>query len=108
MGTRDFVAEVEVHEFVDNEAGYLAWVKRHAEGFVLNTSRAKAPSYVVLHRATCPLIASYSKAARPGGFTTREYIKICGPTIDSLRDWVRKHGRPDGSFTSLCATCEPA
>ncbi len=96
-----------VQEFVDNEAGYLSWLKAHSEGLVLNAARTRAPSYMVLHRATCPLIGQYSRDTRPGSFTRREYIKICALDVESLRAWARWHGRPDGTFTSQCAVCRP-
>jgi len=58
---------------------------------------------MVLHRATCPSISEYKGQALPGGFTERQYIKICADNLDFLKRWLRQHGRPDGSFSSECA-----
>jgi hypothetical protein len=43
----------------------------------------------------------------PGGYTERNYIKICSPVIEGLQTWVGQHGRPDGSFSSACKACHP-
>jgi hypothetical protein len=39
--------------FLDNDAGYLAWVAAHPAGYVVNTERTPSARYLVLHRATC-------------------------------------------------------
>lgn len=94
-------------EFNDNDEAYQAWLTAHPQGFVLNTPRIHTPDYMVLHRASCSSISNYTQMARPGGFTERQYIKVCGETVDALRLWVRHHGRPDGSFTGECGRCKP-
>ena len=97
----------QAEEFLYNEAGYLAWVREHPAGFVLHTERNQNPYYMILHRATCPQISEYSAKMRPGGFTERDFIKICALDVACLRQWVSKHGRPDGSFSSMCSVCQP-
>ena len=94
-------------EFSTGDESYLRWLARHQDGFVVNTTRSKWPSYMVLHRATCPTISRYTKMARPGGFTERQYIKACALDVAGLRAWVRRNGRLDGSFSSECPVCEP-
>jgi hypothetical protein len=102
------VPDYAVQEFINDEKGYLAWLKAHPEGLVLNAARSTTtPSYLVLHRATCPEITTYTKSLRPGGFTAGHYIKICGPDVASLHAWAEAHGRPGGSFTGTCSKCEP-
>ncbi len=88
-----------VQEFIKNEQGYLEWIHKHPDGFVINTGRSKNANYMVLHRASCGSIKDYQKASGPGAFTERDYIKICGSDIASLRDWVRQNGRSDGTFS---------
>ncbi len=44
---------------------------------------------------------------RPGGFTERDYVKVCSDSIADLGAWVRLHGRPSGSFSKLCPRCNP-
>ncbi len=86
-------------EFSHKEQLYLDWIHSHPHGFVINTGRSKNPSYMVLHRAWCKTMSHYSKNAAPGGFTERDYIKVCASDLSSLREWVRQHGRTDGSFS---------
>jgi hypothetical protein len=46
--------------------------------------------------------------ARPGGFTTRGYIKVCSDSLAELQQYARGRGaRPDGSFSSKCRSCSP-
>ena len=94
--------------FKGDEGGYMAWLNAHPHGFVVNSQKKIIPSYLVLHRASCAHISKYTEKARPpGGFTERQYIKICAPTINKLRTWVKKNGRPDGSFSKECGLCKP-
>jgi hypothetical protein len=94
-------------EFNNDEEGCLAWLAAHPDGFVLNLSRTCAPGYIVLHRASCSSISNYTRMARPGGFTERQYAKVCAESEGDLRTWVQRHGRPDGSFTTRCQRCRP-
>ncbi len=101
------MATEQAKEFLDDEAGYLAWIKEHPNGYVLHTERLRNPYYMILHRAACPIISKYSARARPGCFTERDFIKVCCVSAEGLRAWVKKHGRPDGSFSSECSGCRP-
>ncbi len=100
--------------FERDDTGYLAWLQDHPNGYVLNTNpRGKAnrrfnPDYMVLHRAQCRTICNLISTAREGGFTGRNYVKICSESIPDLREWVRQHGRPDGSFSNECSHCNPS
>lgn len=96
-----------VVEFIDDDRSYLKWLDKNPHGFVINTGRSKSHSYMVLHRASCRSIWAYSGRAQPGAFTQHDYIKICAPDIASLRAWVRRHGRTDGSFSSECTIGKP-
>ena len=96
--------------FDGNDDLYMDWLAANANGFVVNTRRARArrAKYMVLHRARCATISKYTEIGRPeGGFTERGYIKVCAPTVDELRGWVKKHGREDGSFSKECGLCKP-
>ena len=96
-----------VIEFIEDEERYLQWVINNLSGYVINTTRSMSPKYMVLHKADCYSIREPAKSAKPGGFTERNYIKICSVDIESLRKWVRKHGRADGSFSRECHFCRP-
>jgi hypothetical protein len=90
----------------DDEA-YLGWLCDHPDGYVLNTWRDPEPEFMVLHKATCGQITAFSNASSSGAFTERAYIKICAENIAHLEAWVKRHGRPDGSFSSICPACNP-
>lgn len=87
-------------EFVREEQQYLNWLHAHPHGYVINTERSRNPNYMVLHHAWCRSMSQLSRNAAPGGFTERDYIKVCASDLASLRDWVRQHGRPDGTFST--------
>jgi serine/threonine protein kinase len=93
-------------EFIGNDDTYLRWLEQHPEGYVVNAHRNVTPNYMILHKATCGMIKS-TQGIPPGGFTERNYIKICGGSIEHLREWAKQHGRPDGSFSSACNICRP-
>jgi hypothetical protein len=94
-------------EFNSDDEPYLAWLGAHPAGYVLNTERAHSPEYMVLHRANCPSISVLVPPARPGGFTERDYVKVCADSVADLSAWVRLHGRPSGSFSERCPRCNP-
>ncbi|HVG57635.1 MAG TPA: HNH endonuclease [Hyalangium sp.] len=66
-----------VKKFQNNEHGYLAWIEQHPHGFAVNTT--KKFSFCKIHRATCSYISTYTLNGprKPGGFTERQYIKLC-------------------------------
>src|SRR5688572_27381342 len=79
-------------EFTDSDDAYQRWASTHPKGFVINTTRSKLPSYMHLHKVTCRHVRVRTSNQVPGGFTERQYIKICGETKDELREWALKHG----------------
>jgi hypothetical protein len=94
-------------EFNSGDGPYLAWLGAHPTGFVLNTGRSHPPEYMVLHRASCPSISVLVPPARPGGFTERDYVKVCADSVADLSAWDRLNRRPSGSFSKLCPRCDP-
>jgi hypothetical protein len=93
--------------FDSDDESYQRWLAANPDGYVINTGRGKPPSYMVLHRARCRKISDYNKVAREGGFTERDLIKVCSMNLADLRNWVRQHGRTDGSFSGKCGLCKP-
>ena len=91
--------------FDGDDAAYQAWLAAHPHGYVLNVRRSLVPGYMVLHRADCHSIGKYHERSKPGGFTERGYLKVCADELVDLRAWVRRHGRPDGSFSKQCSRC---
>ena len=77
--------------FEDDEAGYLRWINEHPDGYVVNTRRWFDPDYLVLHRASCSSIKIHRNMHDdPGGFTERNYRKLCSASLSDLEDHLRK------------------
>jgi hypothetical protein len=90
-----------------NDAEYQQWLASHPHGFVVNTTQPSTPGYMVLHRASCKHISEPAHENSPGGFTERDYQKIGADDIESLKDWVADHGRPERTFSNECGRCRP-
>jgi hypothetical protein len=86
---------------------FASWISAHPEGFVLNTAANPSATYMVLHKATYPLISPARMGVARGACTQQEYRKVCAEDIEELRAWVRRRGRPDGSFSKRCGRCHP-
>lgn len=94
--------------FDNKDAPYLAWLREHSQGYVLNRRRGKSDRYLVLHRAACRRIRDYTQMARPEGFTGRGYIKVCSDSMEELHHYaVTRGGRADSSFSGKCRSCSP-
>jgi hypothetical protein len=90
-----------IEEFVDDDAGYLAWLARHADGFVVNCDVVPRAEYVVLHRASCGTI---SGAPARGASWTVAYKKVCSVDSSEVVEWVRG---AIGSSPAHCHLCTP-
>ncbi len=94
--------------FEEDDVGYLNWIRENPDGFVVNMRDWLDPTYLVLHRATCLTINSYpDMQANPGGFTEKDYRKLCGGSVEDLKEALRQ--RTDGrhSFSKNCSQCGP-
>ena len=91
--------------FDGNDLAYQQWLAENPTGYVLNSWRAISPSYMVLHRSSCSSVRPDAGVTKPGGFTERRYIKVCATKLSELQQWVRNHGRADGSFSINCSKC---
>ncbi|MBA9896741.1 HNH endonuclease [Burkholderia cepacia] len=90
--------------FDSTDEKYLAWMKLHRTGFVLNTTRNES-TYAVLHKSGCHHISTYTKQYAVNAFTGENYIKICSDTPADLEAWSEKN-RPRSTLVS-CQTCLP-
>ena len=84
-----------MERFIDNDPGYLDWLARHPDGFVINTGRTPSAAYLMLHRAGCGTI---SGAPARGTTFTGDYVKVCGGR-DELEGFAHQLGgqaRPCG------------
>lgn len=91
----------EVTEFRNNDAGYLAWLAAHPDGYVINILRGLNASTARIHRAQCRTIIG--KPPR-GGQWTGPYIKICADESTQLDRWSYKYV---GQAIPRCAICQP-
>ena len=86
-----------MQRFVDNDAGYIAWLREHPAGFVLNTYPHVTSSYLILHRASCRTI---NRSLGPGRLWTHLYGKACSDERRELESWATQrtgaHARPCG------------
>ena len=69
----------------DEDNRYLGWLGDHPDGFVLNCARKPTPSYLVLHRATCPMISGTPSNGRSW---THDYKKVYADTEVELVQWA--------------------
>jgi hypothetical protein len=89
--------------FLDDDAGYLAWLASNPAGFVLNSERTPSARYLVLHRAAC-----HTMRPRDGADTrnwTVAYRKLCAVRPHDLVQWAQANA---GARPSTCGTCRPA
>jgi hypothetical protein len=86
-----------VLEFRKRDAGYLAWVRAHRDGWVLNTG-PQGGGNPVLHRAACATIS------RTPPFTSGYYIKVCSNSLDALDQWMLNR---NNSTAQRCGLCRP-
>jgi 5-methylcytosine-specific restriction endonuclease McrA len=89
--------------FKDDEGSYNSWRNKHLDGFVLNTTRNKSISYLVLHRSGCQKISKPAPGMASNPFTGRGYIKICADSIRALERWIQEIG--GRGFTKECKRC---
>jgi hypothetical protein len=89
-----------VQAFRDDDAGYLAWIQQHSDGFVVNAERRPTPSYLILHRADCTFITRASQQGR----WTADYVKVCAPAVAELERWA---SRVVGGRLQPCHWCAP-
>lgn len=87
--------------FIDDDFGYLQWLRDRPGTFVLETERDPRRSFVVVHRAECPAI---SGPTHTGGWTTR-MIKVCATTLEEINSWCQERV---GGHATHCQRCHPA
>jgi hypothetical protein len=80
-----------MRHFVDDDAGYLAWLAGHPADFVINTGRSPSAAYLMLHRASCRTI---SGTPARGSTFTGDYTKICGDRGNSTSSPASSAAQP--------------
>jgi hypothetical protein len=80
------------HEFRDDDAGYLAWLAAHPDGYVINIARGHSSSAARTHHAGCRTITGANPA---GGTWTGPYLKVCAEQLAELGHWaIETVGQP--------------
>lgn len=79
----------EMQTFVDDDEGYVAWLRAHPESYVVNADRPPNASYVRLHRSTCRTVSGVPASGRAWTVTS---TKVCG-TRDELGGLGRGNDR---------------
>ena len=92
---------MDVTTFDHDDAGYLAWVREHGNGYVLNCRATPSSDVVVLHRASCPHITVRGSNME---HWTHHYIKVCSDRNGPLLAWSKKQ---IGERPQRCSTCAP-
>lgn len=91
-----------VIEFRDDDAGYLAWLAAHRDGYVINIARGHSPTQARLHHAGCRTISGQNPR---GGPWTGQYVKVCAEDVVELDRWaIDTLEQP----ISPCGMCRPA
>lgn len=81
---------------------YLKWVKANPKGYLINTRKNEPVNYRVLHRASCGCINKIRSNAKRGGFTQRNYIKICAKERTGLISWGNSRKLQGSYFSKEC------
>ncbi|MCA9119115.1 MAG: hypothetical protein H6822_23160 [Planctomycetaceae bacterium] len=87
---------------LNDDPVYVSWIRRHRDGFVLDTRRKATKRNMTLHRAICPEIRK-SKSKRTH-WTTRGKVKACAENHTELTDWALEQA---GYEPRLCHACNP-
>lgn len=90
-------------DFWDRDSEYLAWLKAHPNGYVLNTEPTPKPDYLILHRVSCGHL--WRKDPRQFG-KTQAYRKVCSMEITELQQWADKQFSSPANLTP-CGACKP-
>jgi hypothetical protein len=87
--------------FTNDDAGYLAWLEAHADGYVLNCYRRPTADYLMLHLASCRTITGEPTR---GLSWTKDYAKVGGSSVAELDGWA---SAKTGAYPSRCSLCSP-
>lgn len=74
-----------VRTFRDDDAGYLALLDGHPDGYVVNIARSYRAAEARVHRVGCSTISGQSLRGR---VSTAEYVKVCADQLAALEQWA--------------------
>jgi hypothetical protein len=87
-----------MQHFARDDDGYLDWLNRNPDGFVVNTYLRPSPAYFMLHRASCRTISHLQPSAAT--FTEAQYSKLCG-----ARTELEEEAQRLGGTAQPCTHC---
>jgi hypothetical protein len=88
-------------EFRDDDAGYLAWLAAHPDGYVINIARSHSAAAARVHHAGCRTISGQNPHKGPW---TVPYVKVCAEQWADLEQWATDYVREP---IPPCGTCHP-
>ena len=90
-----------MEKFVNDEKGYLDWVRSNQNGYVVNSDHDhRSPDYPMIHLATHKSMSSPKRT----NYTTGRFFKVCSNDRRELEKWAKdERGRP----LTPCRTCKP-
>lgn len=91
-----------IHIFIDDNAGYIDWVKKSESGYVVNCNRKPNSEYLILHRADCNTILQATRWH--GNWTNTGFIKVCSLDKTKLSKWAKA---TIGGELQGCQVCNP-
>lgn len=91
-----------VKQFMEDDPGYLDWVKNNNGGYVVNYMGGPTPFHPVLHKAECRTITG---TPSNGTRWTGTWLKACSQDLSELRGWLDGQGAAD---VRACRVCNPA
>jgi hypothetical protein len=86
-----------ITSFRDDDGGFFSWLEGHHDGYFINSERNPRPTYLVLHRPSCPNFKDDREL-----HWTKDYVKFCSPHREDLEGWAT--GTVGGEVT-LCRHC---
>jgi predicted Zn finger-like uncharacterized protein len=87
--------------FIDDDEGYMRWVRRHV-GYVVNCERRPSPGYLVLHTTDCFHVTTETARMGRAPWTSGDYIKVCSRDRAELNRWANEEV---GGELSYCPHC---
>ena len=85
-----------MEQFIDDDAGYRAWLRAHPRGFVVSCHRVPTPWLLRLHRVRC------IKDLAP---QTTDFRRVCADTAAELVEWAEESV---GAQPESCEECHPS
>lgn len=90
-----------MRRFSKDDAGYVEWLAKHPDGYVLNTYAHVTSAYLILHRASCRTV---NRPLASGRSWTQAYGKACSDDRAEIETWA---SRETGKQVTPCGLCLP-